>query len=44
MFLSSVVVGTPNGQFLGCVTVAFSERYDEELQCRPSATKHIRRV
>ena len=27
MFLSSVVVLTPNGQFLGCATIVFSERY-----------------
>ena len=25
MFLSSVVVLTPNGQFLGCATIAFSD-------------------
>ena len=28
MFLSSIVVLTPMGQFLDCVTVAFSDRYE----------------
>ena len=29
IFLSSIVVLSPNGQFLDCVTIAFSERYDD---------------
>ena len=28
IFLYSIVVSTPNGQFLDCATIAFSERYD----------------
>ena len=28
IFLSSIVVLTPNGQFLGCVTVAIYKRHD----------------
>jgi hypothetical protein len=28
IFLISIVVLTPNGQLLRCVTIAFSERYD----------------
>jgi hypothetical protein len=27
IFLSSIVVLTPNGQFLGCAIIVFSERY-----------------
>jgi len=29
IFLSSVVVLTPSGQFLDCATFAFSEQYNE---------------
>jgi hypothetical protein len=28
IFLSSIVVLTPNGQLLSCITIASSERYD----------------
>ena len=36
IFFSSIVVLNPNGRFMGCATVAFVGRYDEELQCSPS--------
>ena len=32
IFLSSIVVLTANGQFLGCVTVTFSGRYVVDLR------------
>jgi hypothetical protein len=36
MFLSSIVVLTPNGQFLGCATIAFRERYVLYLSQQPA--------
>jgi hypothetical protein len=45
MFLSPIAVLTPNGQFLDCVTIAFSERNDGVVQLRSSVyvtvTEHI---
>ena len=29
IFLSSIVLLTPNGQFFDCATIAFSEQYNE---------------
>jgi hypothetical protein len=32
VFFSSIVVLTPNGQFVGCAIIAFSERYMDGLR------------
>jgi hypothetical protein len=42
IILSSIVVITANGQLLGCVTTAFSERYDltNSLNAKKSVLKN----
>ena len=32
MFFSTIVVLTSNGQFVGCATIALSERYGYQIQ------------